>query len=182
MKVSIRSKNEAVRNDLREYAEKRAHKLDRVFHEVVAAEFVTSTERGSHIVELTVEGDGVFLRSEERCTDLHAAIDGVVDKLERRARRYRAKRIHDHHRPGNVKEIAANHAESVDAEDEEEPFSPSIVRRKRFPMKPMPIEEAARQMELVNHTFFLFHNEETGTVNVLYRRRDSSYGLIEPEV
>jgi putative sigma-54 modulation protein len=187
MRLNVKSKNGPVTDALRQYAEKKVKKLERYFRRIDTAELEQEIERGQHIVELSLEGDGVFLRSEERCNDIHAAIDNVVEKLESQVKRFKTKARRGHQRPGPVKEVGAELASSLESgetdesEEEGEGYRPRIVRRKRFPMKPMPAEEAARQMELLDHSFFLFMNVETGNVNVLYRRRDGDYGLIEPE-
>ena len=143
--------------------------------------FATHPTRYRHW-SLSVEGDGVFLRSEDRANDMYAAVDSVVNKMERQIKRFKSKLRHDHDRFSPSKGAVADMVSAADQEAAPEgPYAPTISRRKRFPMKPMSAEEAARQMELVDHDFFLFHNEETGEVNVLYRRRDGDYGLIEPE-
>jgi len=184
MRISIKSRDGAVPDKLRVYAEKKLGKLTRYFQSIQAAELSQFVERGQHIVELSVEGDGVLMRSQERCGDPFAAVDNAVDKMERQVKRFKTRRRSERQRAGNSRdeELAATALESGWTEDEEdEEALPPITRRKRFPMKPMPPEEAARQMELLDHSFFLFLNEETGTVNVLYRRRGGGYGIIEPE-
>jgi putative sigma-54 modulation protein len=128
---------------------------------------------------LNLEGDGVFLRSEERCNDMYAAVDNAVEKLERQVKRFKGRKRDGRQRPGPVKEQAARAEEAVTAEPDEDEHEIRITRRKRFPMQPMLAEEAARQMELTDHDFFLFQDEGTGNVNLLYRRRTGDYGLIE---
>ncbi len=184
MRLTIKGKNGTIPDAIKIHAEKKVNKLERYFHAPPVANLEEYLERGQHVLELTLEGDGVFLRSEERCSDLHAAVDKVVEKMERQVKRFKTRKRHDHQRPGLIKEAVADRsAGSSDSDntDDDGAYMPRIVRRKRFPMKPMPAEEAALQMELVDHSFFLFHNEETGDVNVLYRRRNGDYGLIEPE-
>lgn len=183
MRISIKSRDGAVPDKLKVYAEKKLAKLTRYFQSIQTAELSQFVERGQHIVELSVEGDGVLMRSQERCGDPFAAVDNAVDKMERQVKRFKTRRLHDRQRAGAARgeEVAATAPDGGWTEDEEEEAMPPITRRKRFPMKPMPPEEAARQMELLDHSFFLFLNEETGTVNVLYRRRGGGYGIIEPE-
>lgn len=184
MRLQVKVKNGSVPDALKQYAEKKVNKLERYFHAVQSASMEQALERGQHIVELNVEGDGVVLRSEERCSDMYAAVDNVVDKMERQVKRFKMRQRRGHQRPGPVKAVAAEHVSDAIgdvATEEDEVYTLQVTRRKRFPMKPMSAEEAARQMELLDHTFFLFHNEETGAVSVLYRRRGGDYGLIEPE-
>lgn len=184
MRITIRSKNGTVPGSLKQYAEKRVKKLERYFHNIQAVEIAQATERGQHIIELNMEGDGVFLRSEERCNDLHTAVDNAVEKMERQLKRFKTRLRDGHRRPHPAKEgvMEGSTGPALSEEAEEETQTPRIVRRKVFVIEPMSSEEAARQMELVDHDFFLFLNEDTGQMNVLYRRRDGNYGLIEPEM
>lgn len=188
MRVSIIAKETAKLKEFERHIEKKIAKLERYFRNLQSVQIEQTTERGMFIVELNVEGDGVFLRSEERCNDLYAAVDNAVDKMERQVKRFKTRVRRGRQRPGPVKEMAADQAAGYDSDTsdedetgEEEDTAPvlRITRRKRFAMKPMSAEEAARQMELVDHDFFLFMNEETGNVSTLYRRRDGDYGLIE---
>lgn len=174
MELSIRARNGDLPLKLRRYAESKASKLQRLFRDLRRLELVVGEERGRYVAELTAEGDSTLLRSQERNGDLHAAIGNVIAKLERQALRFRA-RVRDERRK------VAEEEPSVEVGAEEDEFRPAVVRRKRYAMKPMPVEEAARQMELLGHDFFLFRNEETGEVNAVYRRHEGGYGLIEPE-
>lgn len=186
MRLNIRGRSGQVPVSLREYAEKRVAKLEKLFRDLKEVQIIESFERGQHTVELTVDGDGATLRSEVRAPEAQAAIDSAVDKLERQINRFKTRIRTGHRRPHPEKEpmvavaIAEEEAAAEPvAEGEEAPLV--IIRRKRFPIKPMPPEEAAREMELSDHDFYMFLNEDTDTFNVLYRRRDGGYGLIEPE-
>ena len=170
MRIHIKNKSGIVADSLKEYAEKRVRKLSRYFHSIQDVDLVQATERGQHIIELNLMGDGVHLRSQERAGDLHAAVDSAVDKMERQLKRFKSRLRHGHEREAPQEE-----------EPVLEPYQPLIARRKRHLMKPMPVEDAAREMELLDHDFYLFENAATGDANVLYRRRDGTYGLIEPE-
>ena len=139
MRLSIKGKNGAFPDALKSLAEKKISKLERFFHGQINANLEQYSERGQHIVELNLEGDGLLLRSEDRSNDLHAAVDTVVNKMERQVKRFKTKQRHGHQRPGPVKEVVAEQV-SADLVDGEEPYVPRIVRRKRFPMKPMPAE------------------------------------------
>src|SRR5262249_16727556 len=134
-------------------------------------------------IEVMVEGDGVFLRGEERSPDMYACVDAIVEKLEKQVKRFKGK-LMLHPREGVGQAMAAEveePAEPVEEPEEEEGPRPGSGRTKRFAIKPMTPDEAAMQMELLNHDFFVFLNGETDQVNVLYRRKDGNYGLIEPE-
>jgi putative sigma-54 modulation protein len=124
------------------------------------------------------DGRGTILRAEERSNDIFAAVDAVIDKLYRQIKRYRGKR-RDNRRGGNEEMIIGEplpFEEADDIEDEEL----TIVRRKQFPLRPMLSDEAVEQMELLGHNFFVFFNADEEAVNVLYRRHDGNYGLLQP--
>jgi len=184
MRVTVKGKNVHVTDTLRAYAEQKLQKLNKYFSNIKDAQVTQSIQRNWHFVEVQLEGDGVFLRAEERSADMYASIDAVLEKLERQVKRFKGKLL-QHPRPTDA-EIDEEETEvdelDEDAEDEMDESLPNIVKTKRFPIKPMTAEEAAMQMELINHDFFVFLNQETEQVNVLYRRKDGNYGLIEPEV
>jgi putative sigma-54 modulation protein len=182
MRVTVKGKNVHVTDTLKAYAEKKLQKLNKYFSNIKDAQVTQSIQRNWHIVEVQLEGDGVFLRGEERSADMYASIDAVVEKLERQVKRFKGK-LMQHPRPTEEEEVEEIELEEVPMEEEEEEERlPDIVKTKRFAIKPMTAEEAAMQMELINHDFFVFLNQETEEVNVLYRRKDGNYGLIEPEV
>jgi putative sigma-54 modulation protein len=116
------------------------------------------------------------LRGEESTDDMYASIDLVIDKLEKQIDKYKTK-LSRKIRDGNIKSIVNEQVQRSPVDEDE----PRIVRTKRFTMKPMPVEEAILQMNLVGHDFFVFTNADTDQVNVIYRRKDRNYGLIEPD-
>lgn len=176
MRMTLRGKNFQVSDALRQYAEKRLGKLEKFLGDNVEVQVNMSVSKERHIVEVTVALDGYLLRGEEATGDMYSAIDLVLEKLERQIEKYRTKLAK------RVKNKAFKAwAEAVPLE-EEEAAEPQIVRTKRFPVKPMTVEEAILQMNLLGHNFFVFANAETEEVNVLYRRKDGHYGLIEPEL
>ena len=136
---------------------------------------VLKVEKGHHIVEVTVPINGMLLRGEESTNDMYTSIDLVVDKIEKQIEKYKTK-ISRKLRTGTFRgELVPN---VVAAEDDEE-FT--LVRTKRFAVKPMAAEEAIMQMNLIHHDFFVFMNSDSEEVNVIYRRKDGNFGLIEPE-
>jgi putative sigma-54 modulation protein len=131
--------------------------------------------------QITVrDGRGTILRAEERSNDMFASVDAVIDKLYRQIKRYRGKR-RDNRRGGGQDEMVIGEplpfeeAEELDVDEEI-----SIVRRKQFPLRPMLSDEAIEQMELLGHNFFVFFNADEEAVNVVYRRHDGNYGLLQP--
>lgn len=174
MQINITAKGVTVPPDLKEVAEKKLEKLGRLLRQVGTVDITCSRERQWRVVEIVLNANGIIVRGEDRAIDLRSAIDSLMDKLERRVKKSRSKMMERHR-------SSAETRQAWEAEEAEEDFEPRLVRSKRFTVKPMNPEEAAAQMELVGHDFFVFRNAETEQVNVIYRRRDGNYGLIEPE-
>jgi putative sigma-54 modulation protein len=176
MKFQIRGKNIQLSEALKEYVEKRLGKLDKYFDNNPEAIVTLSVEKDRHRVEVTMPISGFILRGEEESTDMYACIDLVVEKLEKQVEKYKT-RLLKKNKSHSIKDLTP--VISVETADEDK--EPQIVRTKRFAIKPMPIEEAIMQMNLLGHNFFVFSNAETEEVNVVYKRKDGNYGLIEPE-
>lgn len=182
MLVTVKGKNVDVTDALKHYAEKKVQKLEKYFRDLKEATVTQSVQRNWHIVEVQLEGDGVVIRGEERSDDMYASIDQVVEKLERRVKRFKGKLYGKTTEEGPREREAQREQMIAEAEEGgEEELIPEIVRMKRFAFKPMTPEEAAYQMELLHHDFFVFLNSESESINVVYRRKDGNYGLIEPE-
>ena len=179
MKINVRGKNIEVTPALIEYAEKRLSKLDKHFDDKTDVQVVLSVIRDDHIVEVTVNVNGLMLRAEESTGDMYASIDLVVEKLERQIKKYKTRMTRSLRQRG-VRIMSEKHA-ALEAEERSGEEPPRIVRTKRFTLKPMTVEEAILQMDLLGHNFFVFSSAESEAVNVIYRRRDGHYGLIEPE-
>ncbi len=179
MEISVKGKNLEVTGALRSYAEKRVGKLEKFF-EVgpVATQVLLSTEGDRHVVEVTLQVNSLLLRGEQKTADMYASIDGVVEKIERQIDKYKT-RINRKLR-GEVKSAGAAAGVHPDEEEGRTPGLGRVVRTKRFAIKPMSVEEAVMQMELLGHDFFVFSNDQSEEVNVVYKRRDGDYGLIEP--
>ena len=178
MRVIVKGKNVQVTDALQKYAEKKVERLGKYFQNIKEAIVTQSTQKNWHIVEVMLEGDGIVLRGEERSDNMYASIDQVVEKLEKQIKRFKGKLVERSHTDEPPKEVAS--IQFAAPEEVAEPH-PNIVRTKRFSLKPMSPEEAAAQMELVGHDFFVFENEDTEMINVIYKRKDGDYGLIEPE-
>ena len=174
MKFVYASKDMAVSDSLKSRVEKKLSKLERYFREEPEATIRFKVQKGArNIVEITVNAAGVILRAEESSNDMYLSIDHAVDKLESQIRRHRTKL---------EKRIRTAELEPVIEAPVYEEQNYDIVRTKKFAVKPMSVEDAITQMELLGHDFFLFQNEESETMNVLYRRHDGSYGLLQPEM
>ena len=183
--VTIHARDLNLSPHLREYVEKKVSKLDRYLPTIHEARVDLSEIKSARsaadrfVAQLTVYVRGVVLRAEERKDDIFAAVDAVLDKIHRRIERYKGKHWRGRGDGAGVETLAL-------AEDETpvEPEPPGIVvRRKQFALTPMSEAEALEQMQLLGHNnFFVFYNADTNRINVLYRRNDGDFGLIEPEV
>jgi putative sigma-54 modulation protein len=179
MQVIVNGKNLDVSETMRERVIQRLRKLERRFHFLGDAHVSLSTQRNWQIAEVTLQAAGHLLRAEERSNDMYASLDSVVDKLDRQLRRFKERLSRKGHGPGEGEETEEG-GPPVEEEPVEEFPLPRVVRTKKFIMKPMSLEEAILQMELLGHDFFVFTNAETENLNVLYRRKDGDLGLIEP--
>lgn len=177
MEVSIFTRKMEMTPRLREYVERKVEKLDRYLPSIEEARVelkVENTRSADHsqVAQLTVRVRGAILRAEERTSDMFASIDAVLDKMYRQIGRYKGKRQDRWH--AVIEELPI---EELVEEPEGE-----IVRVKRFEVLPMSPEEAIEQMELLGHRFYVFMNADEEAVNVVYRRDDGNYGLLQPEL
>lgn len=179
MRVVVKGKNIDVTPALREHAEKRLAKIAKFFTDgsPVTVDVVLSVQRDMHIAEVTLQVRSIFVRGESKTEDMYASIDASVDRVERQVRRHK-KRLQA--RAQDSVKLGELHAEAQGAGAVAE-SEPQLVRTKRFAVKPMDVEEALLQMELLGHDFFVFRNAENEEVSVVYKRRDGNFGLIEPE-
>ncbi|WP_206831594.1 ribosome hibernation-promoting factor, HPF/YfiA family [Alicyclobacillus fructus] len=179
MKAQVHGDNIAVTAALQDYVDKKIARLTRYFdREADKQIYVTMAVEGlDHRVEMTVFVNGVIFRAEEKSPDMYASIDLATDKLEEQIHRYKEKLNRRFRARGMRPQVKAAEREAADVDEDIR-----VVRVKRFPIKPMDVEEAVLQMELLGHDFFVFMNAETEEVNVVYRRRSGDYGLIEPQL
>jgi putative sigma-54 modulation protein len=178
MRLQVKGKNVEVSESIRVYAERKLAKLEKKLAAPTQVELELAVERNASIAdnqvaEATIWTKGPTLRAREATSDMKASIDQLVEKLERQVIRYRDKR---RRRVGRDDDGAAAEATPVVSEE----AGPVIVKVKQFAVKPMTPEEAVLQLELIGHDFFVFRNADSGEVNVVYRRRDGNFGLIEP--
>lgn len=174
MNLVISGKNLDITEGLRSAVEDKIGKLERYFNESTEVHVTLSTEKNRQKIEVTIPMKGSIIRAEEVSSDMYVSIDLVEEVIERQLRKYKNKLI------DKAQNAAHLNQEFIDEEiyDEEEI---EIIRSKKFAMKPMDPEEACVQMELLGHNFFVFRNSETEEVNVVYKRKGNTYGLIEPE-
>jgi putative sigma-54 modulation protein len=190
VEVTIHARDLNVSPHLREYVEKKVSKLDRYLPAINEARVDLAEVKSARsandrqVAQLTVLSRGVVLRAEERKDDIFAAVDAVLDKMHRQIERYKGKRARGRNGAAALESLDMAEVAVPDADLDTDLEAPeTIVRRKRFSLTPMDEAEAIEQMQLLGHgSFFVFYNADYNRVNVLYRRRDGSFGLIDPEV
>jgi ribosome hibernation promoting factor len=180
MRLQVKGKNVEVSDAIRTYAEQKLGRLQRQLADPTRVELELAVEKNpsiadNHVAEGTIWTKGPVLRAREASTDMRASIDLLTDKLERQVVRYRQKRRRRVRGGGNGRMAEP---EVLQMSDEEN--GPQIVKTKQFAVKPMTPDEAILELELIGHDFFVFRNGETDQINVVYKRRDGAYGLIEP--
>ncbi len=175
MKFIISGKNIDVTEGLRSAVNEKIGKLEKYFTEDTEIHVTLSTEKERQKIEVTIPMKGNIVRAEQESSDMYVSIDLVEEIIERQLRRYKTKLIEKRQTAVSLNKSFID--EDVDEDDEEI----KIIRTKRFAVKPMDAEEACVQMELLGHNFFVFRNAYTDEVNVVYKRKGNTYGLIEPE-
>ena len=174
MKFIIIGKNIDVTPGLREAVESKLGKLGRYFTPNTEIHVTLSVQKGHQKIEVTIPVKGGLVRSEQESSDMYVSIDLVEEVIERQLRKYKNKIV-------DKQQAAANFQKEYLDKDYEEDEEVKIIRTKKFGIKPMYPEDACVQMELLGHNFFVFFNAETEQVNVVYKRKGNTYGLIEPE-
>lgn len=175
MQVIIKSKNVELTDSLREHVTKRVSKVEKFGVNLNGTEVMLKSERNpkikeGEVVELTANGNGMIFRGTGSGPDLYVALERAIQKLEKQIKKYHEKKIdRTQHRPKGLPEMA----------EENEEAAPQIVKRKSVTLKPMTLEEASLQMEMLDHSFFLFRDADTESICVVYWRRDGNLGLIE---
>ncbi len=178
MRFEIRGKNIELTEALKEYTTKRLSKLEKYIDDVKEAQVALSIGAEGHKVEVTIPLNGVILRGEEASSDMYTSIDLVEEKLEKQIEKHKTRLYRSNRGAGLKKAFNEEVKKEIEANGPAAKFK--ILRSKRFALKPMDEEEAIMQMNLLGHTFYVFHNARSEEVNVVYKRKDGNYGLIEP--
>ncbi|HAN50951.1 MAG TPA: ribosome-associated translation inhibitor RaiA [Lachnospiraceae bacterium] len=176
MKLQITGRNIELTEGLKAAVEDRLSRLDKYFKEDTPARVTMSVEKERQKIEVTIPMKGHTIRSEQVSNDMYVSIDLVEETIERQLRKYRSKLVEK-----QQDARAAFKADYIEHDPDLDDQEIHIIREKKFDMKPMYAEDACVQMELLGHDFFVFRNAETDEVNVVYKRRGNTYGLIEPE-
>jgi len=192
MEMEIRGKKLQLSKAVENYVNKKMGKLTHLLPSIVETKVEISKEKAKsptnrYVVQVTVKSDGVLIRAEEKQADVYAAIDAADDVIRKQIGRFKGKYYLRNRRAARQRKelgvaVAAETGAEIETETERKRVPDVIVKAKRFPVKLMSVEEASVQMELLGHDFFIFLNADTNSFNVLYRRKDGAYGLIEPEV
>ena len=185
LQIELVGKNMEITDRMQNVVDKKVAKLDRYLGDIETARvdlaYIKSARSANdrQVAQITVRGKGFILRSEERSEDIFAALDMALEKMQRQIKRFKGKRERSRENGRPVGEVL----QEMMPEEEVEEVGPTIIRRKRFALSPMDEIEAMEQMELLGHeNFFVFYNVNTNSVNVLYRRRDGNFGLIETAI
>lgn len=182
MNLILKGKQFEVNDSIENYVRKKMMKLEKYFDQIIEAVATVSVEKNRHIFEVTLQAKRAIIRAEEESDNIYNSIDRVVERLERQIIKYKERLYSKYSNEYNKEKV------SVIVETEEPDSSAHlnqerrIVKNKRFVLKPMSPEEATLQMELLGHNFYVFSNEETAQINVIYKRKDGNFGLIEPEI
>ncbi len=180
MQIAVTFRHMESSEPLKAYAEEKIARVKKYIEEPIDAQVFLSVEKKiRHSAEVTIVAKGITIKGSEETNDMYAAIDAVVDKIERQLKRYKDKL--KMHKPSAGRERAVSKtviaAESID----EGRGEPVIIRSRSFPVKPMSVEEAVMQMDLLNKDFLVFTDAVSESINVVYRRKDGNYGLIAPQ-
>ncbi|MBB5021002.1 ribosome hibernation-promoting factor, HPF/YfiA family [Desulfurispira natronophila] len=186
MNIQITGKQIELTEPLKQYAEEKISKLSRYFDTIMDAHIVLSVNKHRQKAEVNILVNGINISAESTTHDMYASIDTMLDKIERQVKRYKNK-IKSHKPRQQAKDIVVNmnifDADSFETSDAEVADNePQIIKSTSFKVKPMGVDEAAMQMNLINNEFLVFRNADTDQINVIYLRKDGNYGLIEPEV
>lgn len=173
MKVTVIAKNMELTDALKEIVQKKISKLEKYFDSNVEAKATLKVQKNRHTIEVTIPFNGVILRGEEATSDMYKSLDLVEEKLERQIRKQKTKLSRKNN--GSLRFAESN----IDVKLEE--AEGKLVRVKKFGVKPMDSEEAILQMDLLGHNFFVYQDADSNKVNVIYKRKDGDYGLLEPE-
>ena len=186
MRISITGRHMEMTEALRAYIENGLGKIGSHFDKVIEADVVLDVEKRRHIAEVNLHANGVRIHGKEASPDMYASVDAVLTKLEKQIRKYKD-RI-NRHTPraarddrGYQHDIISLESEAAADDTNGTAHAHKVVQREKLPMKPMSVEEAVMQLELVDDLFLVFSNADTSKVNVLYSRGDGTYGLIEPQ-
>lgn len=178
MKITYVARKVTLRDNFKERVEQKLNKFSKIFSENAEAAVVVTLEKNRQTVEITIKDNSMVFRAESTMAEMNDALDKVIDLISGQLRKHKT-RLSKRIKTGSIDDLfIAPKEEDFDMTDAEEL---DIVRRKQIPLKPVSVEEAILQMEMVGHQFYMFLNADTNLINVVYIRKDGSYGLLEPK-
>lgn len=177
MKITYTARKVTLRDNFKERVEKKLSKFQKIFSEDAEASVVVTVEKNRQTVEITIRDNGMIYRVENSQAEMNNALDTVTDMLSRQLRKNKTK-LSRRLREGSIDDlVVGDNAEPEDVEDDYH-----LVRRKMVPVKPITVDEAILQMNMIGHKFYMFVNADTNETNVVYQREDGAYGLLEPTI
>ncbi len=179
MKITYTARKVNLRDNFKERVEKKLSKFEKLFSEDAAVNVVVTLEKNRQTVEITIRDNGMVYRAESTMSEMNDALDKVTDVLMRQIRKNKT-RLVKKIKSGSLDDFVAQNVFSEDEAVEEDDYN--VVRKKQVLVKPITVDEAILEMNMINHGFFMFINAETDEINVVYRRSDGDYGLLEPSV
>jgi len=186
VQVSITGRNVDITDPLRHHVEKKLTHIKKYFDGILDAQVVLNVEKHRHSAEITIHANSITMHGEESTGDMYTSVDKVIDKIERQLRRYKSKlqsRRQNRKEGAEEKESLQVRIDVLSAEDVESAVaSPRIIKTNRFAIKPMSLDEAVMQMDLMHQDLLAYRDSRSSRVAVLYRRNDGNYGLIEPDI
>lgn len=177
MNITVNTKNTTLTDAIKDYSEKKVEKIKKYFDDIMDVHVNLDVEKNLHIAEIFVNVKGIFLKGIEKSEDMYASIDMAVDKIERQLVKYKEKL--KSRKNAEIREGDALKLNVYDYDEESVISDPQVIISKSIPAKPMDVEEAVMQMDLMNKNFFVFRNAENAEINVVYKRDDGKIGLIE---
>ena len=177
MQINITGRKVNLKNNFKERVEKKLSKFNRIFGDDALANVTVTVEKNRQTVEVTIKHNGTIYRAENTADEMNEALDTVVDMLSRKIRKNKTK-LEKRLKSKSLNEYLAE--EQISEPEKEIDYK--VLKSKHFPVKPLDTEEAILQMNLIGHQFYMFRNFETGEINVVYKRKNGSYGLLEPDV
>jgi putative sigma-54 modulation protein len=188
MEMHVTGKNLELTPEAREYISRKMGKINRFLPSILSFDVVASQEQTRSpsqrfVVQVTLDSNGTLIRGEERGQDVHSAVDKVFEVMSRQIEHYKGKLPYAKAKGSRTPSIRTSTTEVVESEAAKaEETGPKIVKNKRFEVKPMSLDEAIDQMQLLGHDFFLYYDPDVNKMNLIYKRKDGNLGLIEPNI
>ena len=179
MQVSVTFRNVEPTETLKEHAAEKVARIERYVHAPTDAHIVLSVEKHLHKADITIKGHGMLMRGKEKTEDMYASIDRAVDKIERQVKRYKNKLSNHKPRQGASAKVTLNYLDALSEPEPKPTPVDKVISRREIEVNTMSVEEAIMQMDLINNDFYVFINANSGDMNVIYRRGEDGFGVIE---